>query len=152
MAIVVKRSLTSQEELINSNKLDWSTMGYKYEATSSIDFTSPATAYQHYYPTGWTLTFDAVVGATYKIDAYTSYLEITLNKELDFGIEIVSGATSLALTNDYQTGSQLARARSAHLIATATAASVTVRCWVAVDASSTAVRLYAGSIQSQRVA
>lgn len=152
MAIVVKRSVTGREELINGNKLDWSSMGYTYKTTQTANFNSPATAYTHYFPTSWDMEFDAVIGATYRIEAYTSYLELNQAEELDFGIEIVSGATSLATVNDFQTGAQLARGRTIHLIAKATSQTVSVRCWVGSGATNAPIRIYGGAIESQRVA
>lgn len=151
MAIVVKRSVTSGEELINGNKLDWSTMGYTYKKTDSVTFTSSATAYNRNYPSGWSMTFDAVIGGIYEVCADTSWLTGS-SQELDMMVDIDSGATSIRQVSSIRTGADVSMSRHTISLITATATSVTVKLGIAVGEPSKSITIYGGLMTAKRVA
>ena len=151
MAIIVNRSVTSGEELINGNKLDWSSMGYAYKKTDSVTFTSSATAYDRDYPSSWNMTFDAVVGGIYEVCAYTSWLTGS-SQELDMMVDIDSGASFIRQVSSIRTGADVSMSRFTISLITATATSVTVKVGVAVGEPSKSITIYGGLITAKRVA
>lgn len=138
---------------VNADKLYWGAFNFSYKNTSSVTFTSSSTAYGNSYPSGWTYSFSAVSGGYYEVELRTNYLkDLTQTAELDFGIEVVSGATVKSHLPSVETDTQIGISRSAKSIMQASATTVSVRAYVIVGGSRHSIRLDGGAFIVRRVA
>ena len=172
MAIIVNRNVTSGEmpikipdgavttskladEAVTSDKLDWDSIKGFYKSCSRVDFTSPATAYDEYFPSGWNITFAAVAGGIYTVHAHTIYLENQDNRtsEVDLFIRSVSGVTS----DDEADGKSLmthahGASRDAYLHLVSSGDTVTVKVGCNFQTPSASCSIYEGFIEVRRLA
>lgn len=138
---------------VNASKLSWGAFNFSYKNTPNVTFTSSATAYGNTYPSGWSYSFSAVSGGYYEVELRTNFLkDLTQVAELDFGIEIVSGATIKSHLPSVETDTQIGISRSAKSIMQATSTTVSIRAYVIVGGSRHSIRLDGGAFIVRRVA
>lgn len=138
---------------VTADKIDYPSLGFTYVNTERVDFTSPSTAFQKYYPTGWDITFDTVENGIYRVTGKTVYIrDVSQAAELDFRLEAVSGLTEL-ITNalDLNTRGDLGQSRTVVGLYKATGTSGSVRCAISCAGTGDSIRCYAGFITAERV-
>ena len=141
---------------IQPDELDWTSFQDTYKTCSAVTFTSPGTAYQASYPSGWSMTINTTPNAVYWVEVHTIYLvcESEPSKELDLEVEVQSGASGATTTADgksLMTGGH-GMSRDAFVRFRASGASATVRAVVSAQATSQTIKLYGGFIRAHRVA
>ena len=140
---------------VTSSKIDWTALPMFYKSCPTVNPVNIPTAWTGVTPSGWSLTFDAEVGAVYRVEIATSYLSwnSSVASEVDLlmtntNSTRISTAAAVA-TGTFGGGVSFGRILTSIIRATGT--SITVGASVSVGATGNYARIDNGHIFVMRI-
>jgi Tfp pilus assembly major pilin PilA len=140
---------------VTSDKIDWTALPMFYKSCPTVNPVNIPTAWTGVTPPGWTLTFDAEVGAVYRVEIATTFLSWNGSAASEVDLLMtntnstrISTAAAVA-TGTYGGGVSFGRILTS--IITATGTSVTVGASLSVGATGNYARIDNGHIFVMRI-
>lgn len=145
-----------EDGAVTSDKIDWTTLPIFYKACPTVNPLNIPSAWTGVIPSGWSMTFDAEIGAVYKVEIATSYLcwNGASAAEVDLQMD-TTNSTRISTASGIATGTfggGVSFGRMASCIIRATATSVAVSASVSVGTTGNLARIDAGHIFVMRIA
>ena len=140
---------------VTSSKIDWTALPMFYKSCPTVNPVNIPTAWNGVTPSGWTLTFDAEVGAVYRVEIATTFLSWNGSAASEVDLLMtntnstrISTAAAVA-TGTYGGGVSFGRILTSIIRATGT--SVTVGASISVGATGNYGRIDNGHIFVMRI-